>query len=111
MSDRWHRYSRKVTSDRRWPALRMRARDRDGWQCVKCGSRNRLEVDHIEPVRKRPDLAFVLSNLQTLCASCHTKKTRIELGFKPLSPARKAWKQLVRKPVPKSTQAERIEDA
>lgn len=108
---KWYRHSRQVTNDRRWPALRIQAKDRDGWKCVKCGSTQRLEVDHIQPVRKRPDLSFVLSNLQTLCASCHTKKTRIELGFKPLSPARKAWKQLVREAVPKPTQAERKEDA
>lgn len=42
------------------------AKRRDGFRCVKCGQRIRLEVDHVLPVRDRPDLAFDLSNLQTL---------------------------------------------
>ena len=90
------RYSRNVTRGPRWKALRMQALDRDGWQCVQCGERRRLEIDHIEPVRTRPDLAYSLDNLQTLCGRCHARKTRIEVGFPPPNPAREAWKQLVR---------------
>lgn len=48
---------------------------RDGHACVVCGSSENLEVDHVEPVRERPDLAFSVDNLQTLCASCHSKKS------------------------------------
>ncbi|MCJ8335031.1 MAG: hypothetical protein MJH10_12375 [Epibacterium sp.] len=51
------RHSRKVTRGPRWKALRMQALERDGRQCVECGARRRLEVDHIEPVRERTDLA------------------------------------------------------
>ncbi|WP_236553192.1 HNH endonuclease [Roseovarius indicus] len=74
----------------------MQALDRDDWQCVQCGERRRLEVDHIEPVRDRPDLAFRLSNLQCLCGRCHSRKTRIEVGMGQPNPAREAWKSLLR---------------
>lgn len=91
----YFRHSRAVIRDPRWPALRLAAKRRDGWKC-KCGARGRLEVDHIEPVRKRLDLAFELSNLQTLCPSCHSRKTRIECGLDPLDPKRQAWRDLLR---------------
>jgi len=94
--DRSPRYSRAVLKTRRWQALRLEALRRDGWQCVQCGARTRLEVDHIEPVRTHPERAFDLSNLQTLCASCHTRKTRIECGHVPLSPERQSWRDLLK---------------
>lgn len=90
------RHSRKITRGPRWKAPRMQALDRDGWQCVQCGARRRLEVDHIEPVRTRPDLAYALSNLQVLCSGCHSRKTLVELGQKPLSPERLQWRELLR---------------
>ena len=90
------RHSRRITRGPRWKALRMQALERDDWQCVHCGTRHRLEVDHIEPVRDRPDLAWSLSNLQCLCGRCHARKTRIEIGLGRPDPAREAWKKLVR---------------
>lgn len=90
------RYSAKVTRSQRWKALRMQALDRDGWACVQCGDRQRLEIDHIKPVKDRPDLAYALGNLQTLCGRCHARKTRIEVGHKPLPPERARWRDLLR---------------
>jgi len=90
------RYSRHVLRSRRWPALRQQALRRDGFACVECGARGRLEVDHIKPVRTHPHLAWELDNLQTLCGPCHTRKTRIEIGLAPLNPRREAWQSLVR---------------
>ncbi|MEO1278959.1 MAG: HNH endonuclease signature motif containing protein [Planctomycetota bacterium] len=82
--------------DKRWPALRLAAKRRDGWKCVQCGSRHRLEVDHVLPVRDRPDLAFKLENLQTLCGSCHSKKTIEEIGLSEKNPDREAWRNAVK---------------
>ena len=90
------RHSARVTRGPRWKALRMQALDRDDWQCVQCGERRRLEIDHIEAVRDRPDLAYSLSNLQTLCGRCHARKTRIEIGLGRPDPKREAWKKLLR---------------
>ena len=89
------RPGRWAIQDRRWPALRLQALRRDGWQCVKCGKRGRLEIDHIEPVRDRPDLAFCLSNLQTLCGVCHATKTRGETNAPQPNPERKKWQELL----------------
>ncbi|WP_442935628.1 HNH endonuclease [Nitrobacter sp. NHB1] len=93
----YDRKSAHVIRDKRWPALRYQAKQRDRWRCVKCGFRGRLEVDHIKAVRDAPELAFELSNLQTLCRFCHSKKTQIEVGFfTEVDPKRAAWRDLVR---------------
>jgi hypothetical protein len=34
-----------------------------------------INVDHIEPRKKRPDLALVLENLQVLCHECNHGKS------------------------------------
>ncbi len=89
------RHSKKITRGARWHVLRMAVLERDAWACVKCGSQRRLEVDHVKPVRTHPDLAYVMANLQTLCATHHTQKTRLEIGFKPVPEDRQAWRNSV----------------
>jgi len=91
----YHRFSRAAQKDRRWPALRLAAKRRDGFACVQCGAVGRLEVDHVQPVRTHPDLAFDLDNLQCLCPACHSRKTRLECGHPPLSPERQQWRDLL----------------
>ena len=93
---RWERHSRKIIRSKRWEALRWEALKRDRFQCRQCSSVGRLEVDHIKPVRTHPELAFDLDNLQSLCPSCHTRKTRIECGHPPPSPERLAWRAAVK---------------
>ena len=34
------------------------------------------EVDHVKPISQNPGLRLVYDNLQSLCATCHSKKTR-----------------------------------
>ncbi|MEM9782352.1 MAG: HNH endonuclease signature motif containing protein [Pseudomonadota bacterium] len=92
----YRRQSTKIIRDRRWPSLRLAALRRDGWCCVQCGARGRLEVDHIKPVRDAPDLAFDLDNLQCLCPSCHARKTREEIGLGKPNPERDKWRDAVR---------------
>jgi 5-methylcytosine-specific restriction endonuclease McrA len=96
LRNEYKRHSAKVTRGPRWKALRMQALDRDGWACVQCGTHKRLECDHVLPVRDRPDLAYSLTNLQILCGACHARKTRIEVGHKPLTPKRQQWRDLLR---------------
>ena len=92
----YKRHSARITSTQPWKALRIRVLDRDNWQCRQCPERRRLEIDHILPVRDRPDLAWEIDNLQCLCGRCHARKTRIEIGLGKPNPARDAWKSLVR---------------
>ncbi|WP_417709774.1 HNH endonuclease [Roseibium aggregatum] len=93
------RHGSWVYRDPRWSVLRLQAKRRDGWKCVQCGARGRLEVDHIKPVRSHPELAFDLTNLQSLCGRCHGSKTRLECGHVPLSPERQAWRDLMDQPM------------
>lgn len=92
---RYFRHSAAVTRSARWKVVRLQAKRRDGFQCVKCNARGRLEVDHIKPVRSHPELSFEISNLQTLCGSCHSRKTIIETGLRPIDPKRQAWRDLL----------------
>lgn len=92
------RHGTWVYRDKRWAALRLQAKRRDDFKCVKCGARGRLEVDHIESVRNCPERAFDLTNLQSLCPACHGAKTRLEVGGVPLTPNRKAWRDFFEKP-------------
>lgn len=55
---------------------------RDGEVCAKCGTKsaknNWLEIDHIKPVSKYPDLAMDIDNLQVLCRNCNRLKSNID---------------------------------
>lgn len=46
---------------------------RDGYKCTECGSTERLECDHIKPVRTNPELILDVNNGRTLCKPCHIK--------------------------------------
>lgn len=100
MNGRHHRFSAAVIHSPRWKAVRLAAKRRDGFACVQCGSRSKLEVDHVQPVRSHPERTFDLENLQTLCAGCHARKTRIEIGYPDLSAPRQAWRDLVQSTIP-----------
>jgi 5-methylcytosine-specific restriction endonuclease McrA len=93
---KFRRNSEKVLNSKRWPALRLQAKRRDNFKCVQCGAVNGLQVDHIRPVHLCPEGAYSLSNLQTLCASCHARKTRTDVGFPPADPERTLWRQAVK---------------
>ncbi|HFR4577697.1 TPA: HNH endonuclease signature motif containing protein, partial [Streptococcus suis] len=52
---------------------------RDRYRCVQCYAKGivvteRLEVDHIQTIEDRPDLALDIDNLRTLCRHCHDKR-------------------------------------
>ncbi|MTD99930.1 HNH endonuclease [Paracoccus sp. YIM 132242] len=95
MAMKWERHSAAVIRSARWKGVRLQAKRRDGWKCVQCSARGRLEVDHIKPVRTHPELSYDLTNLQTLCPSCHSRKTRIEVGMGERNPRREAWGEAV----------------
>lgn len=43
-------------------------------KCMACGSITRLEMDHIKPRHKYPELTLVFENLQILCHECNQGK-------------------------------------
>lgn len=72
----WSR-ARWVYEKRHASQLRHMRRDiyaRDGRRCRYCGATDDLQIDHILPVYKYPELYQEKSNLQVLCAPCNSKK-------------------------------------
>lgn len=53
---------------RRW---KVEVKRRDGWRCVKCGSRKDLTAHHILPYSKYLHSRLDLDNGATLCRKCH----------------------------------------
>ena len=50
----------------------------------RCGGRcsaPTIVIDHIIPVRERPDLALVTANVTPKCVSCHNTRTSREQGW------------------------------
>ena len=44
---------------------------RDNYKCVRCGSLEDLEADHIIPFSEYDGSPFDMSNLRTLCRTCN----------------------------------------
>ena len=65
---------RESPYDHRWDVLSKRLR-RQRPLCEICKAAGRTtvssEVHHIVPIRDRPDLMYVESNLQAICHECH----------------------------------------
>jgi hypothetical protein len=70
--------------------LRQNALDYLGGKCIKCGSSEDLEFDHIDPSTKKANISSMLDapktlfweevrKCQILCHDCHLEKTRIYL--------------------------------
>lgn len=66
-----------IPSSLRWEVFK-----RDDFRCRGCGSRDNLRADHIIPESQRGPTE--LSNLQTLCATCNSRKGSRHVGLKRL---------------------------
>jgi 5-methylcytosine-specific restriction enzyme A len=76
---------RRVRGTAKWKAARTAARRRDGDRCRQCGSTQGLEVHHIVPIAEGGN-RFALSNLATLCGSCHHASHRGEGSTRKTTP-------------------------
>ena len=64
---------RKVRTSQAVKTAKATVKSRDGC-CQACGEMDKiLEVHHILPVSKYPEMAADWSNMITLCQSCHRK--------------------------------------
>jgi 5-methylcytosine-specific restriction protein A len=65
-----------------WKKARELALMRDNFLCVKCRLNGKLKqadvVDHITELQDDFSLRSTLTNLQSLCHSCHNRKTEEE---------------------------------
>lgn len=65
-----------------WRNLRVLALDVYGSVCMKCGGLPHdsvMQVDHIKPKSKYPDLTYKFNNLQILCSDCNIKKAASDI--------------------------------
>lgn len=58
-----------------WGLMRKKVFSRLGKKCLKCGSKEKLHIDHIKPRSKYPELELDIDNLQVLCRSCNISKS------------------------------------
>lgn len=67
------------------------AKKRLGGKCAKCGAKEKLQFDHIDPITKLDTISNLwnytkerldaeLSKCQLLCCACHEEKTLNDLG-------------------------------
>lgn len=80
-SERWH----YLYLGSRWKRMRSEHLLNEPFcrECAKKGIRTKgNEVDHLVPHRGNLELFFDKKNLQTLCKSCHSRKTMAELKEK-----------------------------
>ena len=71
----------RMRSSARWKAVRNRKISTTPLceHCLADGRHTAAEqVDHIRGIQARPDLAFTMSNLQSLCVPCHARKSARE---------------------------------
>jgi 5-methylcytosine-specific restriction endonuclease McrA len=67
----------RIYESSRWRKLR-RLKLKESPLCALCPpdfKKPATDVDHILPVKERPDLAWEWDNLQSLCHECHSMKT------------------------------------
>ena len=57
-----------------WRHLRAKFFKKNPKYCKNCGKSSNLQVDHIKPRSKFPELALEYSNLQILCQRCNSSK-------------------------------------
>jgi len=58
-----------------WIDLRWRVIEAYGYNCMKCGSKHNIHVDHIKPRSIYPNLELDFNNMQILCKGCNFKKS------------------------------------
>lgn len=88
--ERYNAYQREYQKQR-YHRRKQEWLQRLGGKCVKCGSEQDLEIDHIDPATKSFNLTASgthsevkitaeLAKCQALCKPCHTEKSVLESG-------------------------------
>lgn len=63
----------KIGRTKEYKEFRLRILERDNYKCQECGSSYRLQIHHLKPKSKYPELIMEPSNCITLCITCHSK--------------------------------------
>jgi hypothetical protein len=96
-----------------WRRVRMVVLKRDGARCACCGATPadgvRMNVDHIKPRKKFPELALDPQNLQVLCEVCnHGKGNWDQTDWRAGEPANDSQEQQHLRSIMEGTWAKRI---
>lgn len=71
----WRDWYRLYLKTPYWRFIRRKVLMRDGYRCVKCGSKANIQVDHIKYSFGNERL----EDLQTLCYYCHHNKSQFDI--------------------------------
>ena len=63
--------ARQCIKEQLWKSLREAMHWRDGGVCLKCGSRDDIQMSHVYRRSQCGRLAFDLNNVKSLCGKCH----------------------------------------
>ena len=66
--------SANFLNSKEWKNLKKEAAKKYGEICLKCGSNNCINFDHVKPRKYYPELALDINNIQPLCAKCNKNK-------------------------------------
>lgn len=69
-----------ICDTQEWKALRLVILEKYNYKCCCCGATGKetqIQVDHIKPKSKYPELAFNPDNLQLLCRQCNFAKNTL----------------------------------
>lgn len=78
----------KFLVSQEWLDLRERVLKRWGRLCMKCGRTSGIiQVDHIKPRSKYPELKLDFNNMQVLCKGCNRSKGITETDYRPIANA------------------------
>ncbi len=58
-------------SSKKYKDFRIECFKKDNYTCVICGSKEKIEMDHIKPYYKYIELRYDITNVRTLCRECH----------------------------------------
>ena len=65
-------HSQRKANSTHWKKIRARVLAAGGYECVYCGTNDKLSVDHVIPISKGGTDEF--ENLVVACISCNSKK-------------------------------------
>ena len=70
-------YAEKLRNPK-WQKKRLKIMERDGWQCVICGDKERnLQVHHLVYSRHTEPWGYADGVYQTLCEKCHEERQEL----------------------------------
>ena len=67
----------------KWRKARLKAIEKYGSVCMRCGETEKTQVDHVKPRSRYPEMALDVGNMQILCWPCNKAKSdRHEIDYR-----------------------------